>query len=115
MVNFKELVAQKISKILKQVDIEEIKNSIEVPPQREMGDFAFPCFKLSKILKKSPIIIATDLLKELDTDKYFSRIEQQSGYINFYLNNEILAKEVLTEIKKNNMELIIQEKEELFV
>ena len=31
--------------------VKELKNSIEVPPQREMGDFAFPCFKLAKTLR----------------------------------------------------------------
>lgn len=98
MVKFKELLAQKISKNLKDVKYEDIINGIEIPPKRDMGDFAFPCFKLSKILKKSPIIIATELREKLEIDEYFSKIEQQSGYINFYLDNKKIAQEVLEEI-----------------
>ena len=60
MLNFKEVIAEKISKIT-EIDTNEIKNYIEIPPNKEMGDYAFPCFKLAKALKKSPVMIANEI------------------------------------------------------
>ena len=102
MIKFNELITKKISAILPDVDIEEIKNGIEIPPDSNMGDFAFPCFKLSKILRKSPAIIAEELANKLDADEYIEKIEQQSGYINFYVNHKKMAEEVLKEIDNKN-------------
>ena len=98
MLDYKELIAKKISEKLKDVDITEIEKGIEIPPQRDMGDFAFPCFRLSKVLRKSPVAIAEELSSKLETDEYISKIEQQSGYINFYINTAKLAEEVLNEV-----------------
>ena len=65
MINFKELIAKEISK---NVDLDEknIMEFIEIPPSKEMGDYAFPCFKLAKVLKKSPIEIAKDLKENIN-------------------------------------------------
>ena len=98
MIKFNELIAKKISAILPDVDIEEIKKGIEIPPDSNMGDFAFPCFRLSKILRKSPNAIAEELTKKLLTDEFIEKIEQQSAYINFYVNHQKMAEEVLQEI-----------------
>ena len=57
MIDFKKIISEKIVKAV-QLDSEEIMQYIEIPPNKEMGDYAFPCFKLAKILKKSPQIIA---------------------------------------------------------
>ena len=59
MINFKEIIAKKISNII-EMDINEVINYIEIPPNKEMGDYAFPCFRLAKVLKKAPQLIATD-------------------------------------------------------
>ena len=45
---------------------QEIYDILEVPPNSEMGDFSFPCFKLSKALRKSPQAIAEDLSNKID-------------------------------------------------
>ena len=104
MLDYKELIAKKISEKLKDVDITEIEKGIEIPPQRDMGDFAFPCFRLSKVLRKSPVAIAEELSSKLETDEYISKIEQQSGYINFYINTAKLAEEVLNEVDSKKEE-----------
>ena len=97
MINYTELIANKIAKITN-LDQKELEEYIEIPPKADMGDYAFPCFKLAKALKKSPIIIATEIKDQLSTDEYIDRIEQQAGYLNFYINNEKLVKTVLSEI-----------------
>ena len=53
MINFKEAIANLISKVV-EVDKKEIEDFLEVPKDITNGDYAFPCFRLAKILKKSP-------------------------------------------------------------
>ena len=60
MIDYKELIAEKISNAC-ELDKNEVKSYIEVPPNKEMGDYAFPCFKLAKILRKAPPAIAEEL------------------------------------------------------
>ena len=65
--------------------LEELLEMIEIPPENIPGDFAFPCFKLSKLLKKSPPQIAEELEKNLHSD-YFSSFQNLSGYLNAHIN-----------------------------
>ena len=60
MINFKLIIGEKIANTINE-DINEIASYIEVPPNKEMGDYAFPCFKLAKTLKKAPPMIAEEL------------------------------------------------------
>ncbi|MBL7057564.1 arginine--tRNA ligase [Candidatus Woesearchaeota archaeon] len=89
-------ILEKVTK-LKKVQIDNI---LEVPPSLEMGDFAFPCFILSKTLKKAPNQIAEDLLKKLKPTKNISKIETKGPYLNFFINKEVLNKEVISKILK---------------
>ena len=61
---------------------------IEIPPNSEMGDFAFPCFKLAKELKKAPPAIAVELKEQLTADEVIERIDVAGGYLNFFINLE---------------------------
>lgn len=81
---------------------EEIASLIEVPPQQEMGDFAFPCFSLAKIEKKSPLAIAQDLVEKIrkDLPKQISGVEVKSAYVNFFIDKKFLAETVLKEATK---------------
>ena len=70
----------------------------DVTNNSEMGDYAFPCFKLAKELKKAPAIIAEELKNNMDIDKnLIEKVEIVGGYINFYINKESLAREVIKE------------------
>lgn len=98
---------EKIINIIKKrinLSSKEIKNLIEIPPQQEMGDYAFPCFMLSKEFKKSPDDIAKELTEKLR--KYLTKdiasIENKGPYVNFFLNKNLLAEKVLKETKKEN-------------
>lgn len=63
---------------------------IEIPPENIPGDFAFPCFKLSKLLKKSPQQIAEELERNLHSE-YFSSFVNLSWYVNAYINKIIFT------------------------
>ena len=103
MVDFKRIIAEKIAKAA-ELDVEEIYSYIEIPPNQDMGDYAFPCFKLAKALRKAPPIIATELKEKIEEDNNVEKVDIAGGYLNFYINKLELVKSVLQEIdsKKEN-------------
>lgn len=76
---------------------EEIEAIIEVPKETNMGDYAFPCFRLAKQFKKAPALIAQDIKNTIEIPSYLSKIEVVGGYINFFIDRETLAKQTLKE------------------
>ena len=98
MVSFKEEIAKAISEVTN-IDIKEIETYIEVPPNSDLGDYAFPCFKLARTLKKAPPVIATEIKENIKIDeKVINKIEIVGGYLNIYINKETLAENVLKEV-----------------
>ena len=98
MIDFKSIIAEAISKVVK-IDENEIEKSIEKPKGTENGDYAFPCFKLAKDLHKAPPMIANDIKEDIKLDEnQITKIEVAGGYLNFFINKEILVKEVLNEM-----------------
>jgi hypothetical protein len=75
---------------------EEVLRLLEVPPQAEMGDAAFPCFALAKSLKKAPTVIATDLATRLQTAGL--EATPAGPYVNLRFNREELAPSMLKEL-----------------
>ena len=97
MIDYRCEIAKKISDVTN-ISKEELANYIEKPKNSEMGDYACPCFKLAKELKKAPAIIAEELKNNMDIDKnLIEKVEIVGGYINFYINKESLAREVIKE------------------
>ena len=102
MIDFKSIIAKAISKVV-DIDEVEIKKSIEKPKGTENGDYAFPCFRLAKDLHKAPPMIANDIKENIQVDgNQITKIEVAGGYLNFFINKEILVKEVLNEIAKSD-------------
>ena len=88
---------QTISAALAQVTgigAEELDTWLETPPNPEMGDYAFPCFKLAKTLRKAPPVIAAELAGALILPEGVAKAEAAGGYVNFYLDKSIQAKAV---------------------
>jgi arginyl-tRNA synthetase len=96
----KELIINEIHKATK-LNKKEIENLIEIPPSQNLGDYAFPCFILSKKLKKSPQIIAEDLKKKIKS-KDFEKIETKGPYLNFFINKKKLIKQIIKDISKKD-------------
>lgn len=73
-------------------------------PKENFGDYAFPCFPLAKIFKKNPHDIARDLIQKIEKDlkkmPEIDHVEAVSGYLNFFINKEILIKNMLKDIEK---------------
>lgn len=92
---YKDIAALLESKV--SLSLDEIENMIEVPKEVEMGDYAFPCFRLAKQLRKSPAIIAKDIAADITAPDFVSKVEVAGGYINFFVDRETLAKKTLAE------------------
>ena len=76
---------------------EDLAALLEVPPEKSMGDYAFPCFKLSKALRMGPPMIAKKL-SEAAAHPEIARVECVGGYLNFFFNRENFAREMLAAI-----------------
>ncbi|OKZ65787.1 MAG: arginine--tRNA ligase [Clostridium sp. 28_12] len=99
--NFKNIVANAISKVVN-INETEIEMSIEKPKGSENGDYAFPCFRLAKELHKAPQMIANDIKENIKVDEnQITKIEVVGGYLNFFINKEILVEEVLNEMSED--------------
>ncbi len=87
-----------IKMISAMVDIpeQEIRDSVEVPPDEKLGDYAFPCFVLSKKLKKAPNQIATDLASRFKPTELIQEIYSIGPYLNFKVSKTRLAESVLS-------------------
>lgn len=98
MIDFKEEIAKAISNVTN-LNCEDLKSYIEIPPNADLGDYAFPCFRLAKDLHKAPQIIANEIKENIRiNENIISKIEVIGGYLNIYINKETLAKTVLEEI-----------------
>jgi arginyl-tRNA synthetase len=87
-----DLIAGHLGSRLSRGEIEQL---LETPPQESLGDFAFPCFPLARVLRKNPAVIAADLKDALQHAEYIERIEAVSGYCNFFLDKKAVALKTL--------------------
>ena len=98
MINFKHEIAKQISEVTK-IEWEELANYIEIPPDTKLGDYAFPCFKLARTLKKAPPAIATEIKDNIKIENTaIEKIEVVGGYLNIFINKKMLVESVLKEI-----------------
>lgn len=98
MENYKKIVGITMEQLISGLSQEEIMELIEQPDNREYGDLAFPTFALAKVMKKSPAIIAQELVKEIEKPSEFERIEALGPYINFFINSQKVMKETVENI-----------------
>ena len=110
-------IISSIKKVLLELGYKyEIK--LEIPPSKDMGDFAFPCFSLAPILKKSPTDIAKEISTRIEKTKWIEKTQIKGAYINFFLNRDDLNTQTLKTIinkrekygflEKKNKKVIIE-------
>ncbi len=81
---------------------DELMRLVEVPPKPEMGDFSFPCFRLAKVYRKSPQMIAEDLKEKISGADFLSEIRVLGGYLNFYVDKSDYCRQVVEKYKKDD-------------
>ena len=96
----KNQIVNLLSQSIEVLTSEEISQLIEIPPKPEMGDFAFPCFRLAKSYHKAPPMIAQDLKESIGDQAFLSEIKVIGGYLNFYVDKAQYAQQIID--KYNN-------------
>ena len=100
MIDFKEKIAEEINKVL-EISKEELETYIEIPKDTKMGDYALPCFKLAKQMKKSPVMIAEEIKSKIEMpNEYISKIETVNGFLNIFVNNDLLVDDLLSQMEE---------------
>ncbi len=98
----KEKIAELISKNIEGVDAADIIASIEIPPRPDMGDYAFPCFRLAKVMRKAPNIIASDIKEQIGDVDFIEKIDVAGAYLNFYIKKDIFVKSMIETANSDN-------------
>lgn len=95
--DFKFEIAKLISSAA-DIDVEEVISAIEIPPNSDMGDYAYPCFKLAKVFRKAPPMIAGELVEKIEKKDFIKEIKTVGAYINFFTEKSVYVKEVLESV-----------------
>lgn len=105
MDNLKEIIAASIKDAINndEISMEDILNALEEPKDSKNGDMAFPCFKLSRVLKNSPINIAQNIKENIKYDGgIINKVENVNGYLNFYINNASVLSNLVKKVIEEN-------------
>ena len=91
---------EEISKLIKieGIGAEEIAGWLTVPPERDLGDYALPCFRFAKALRKPPVRIAEELAAEIKGTPFLKDVQAVNGYLNFYIDRNDYTEKTLREI-----------------
>ena len=98
MQDFKVAIANCLKEKIEDLSLEEIVGLIEVPPNKDMGDYAFPCFKLAKVFRKAPNMIAAELAEGIEAQGAIAKVMPMGGYVNFFVNKSQLAETVIKDV-----------------
>ena len=79
MQDFKVAISNCLKEKIEDLSKEEIEALIEVPPNKDMGDYAFPCFKLAKVFRKAPNMIASELAESIEPSGEITKVIQLGG------------------------------------
>lgn len=91
-----------ITDSIKELDRETVSRILEIPPQEDMGDFAFPCFQLAKIFRKAPNIIAQEVAEKIKKTDFVSKTAAMGPYVNFFIDRTMFVSEMLKQVSVDN-------------
>lgn len=103
--DYKKYIAEKLN--VDGVTKDELYDLIALPPNTEMGDYALPCFKFAKLMRKSPVAIAEELKNSIMSDvtilsdRVLSEISAVNGYLNFKINKTDFVRATIDRILEN--------------
>lgn len=104
MLDYKLEIAKEIQKNVA-IELEQIYSMIEIPPQTDMGDYAFPCFQLAKTMRKAPAQIATELATAVQKLSFIKHIEQKGGFLNFFIDPTAFIYEMIQQTIKEGEQI----------
>ena len=106
--DFVKGIAQAVAQAT-ELEISDIETAVEIPADTKMGDYAFPCFRLAKTLRKAPPIIAQEIVSKLVKPDFVSDIQVVGAYINFYVDKSVYVKNILTKVLEEKEDYVNSE------
>ncbi|MGN0671527.1 MAG: arginine--tRNA ligase [Anaerovoracaceae bacterium] len=97
MKDYKQQIAEIIAPHVEGLETAEIRDMIEIPSDANMGDYAFPCFKLAKVLRKAPPLIAKGIAESISGDSLFAEVESVNAYVNMFIAREGFVMDTVTD------------------
>ncbi len=94
--DFKKYIASRIK--AEGLSEEELCSLIAVPPNTEMGDYALPCFRLAKTMRKPPAAIAEELAAAYPADEIVTGAQAVNGYVNFRIDRALWSEQTLRRV-----------------
>ncbi|MDY2880351.1 MAG: hypothetical protein SOT34_05390, partial [Candidatus Borkfalkiaceae bacterium] len=91
--NYRKYIAERLT--VEGMTKDEIESAVVVPPNNALGDYAFPCFRLASVMRRSPALIAADLASAYPVDGVIASAKAEGGYLNFKVNRKGLTEETL--------------------
>ena len=98
----KNKIINLLSEKIESLSAEDISSMLEIPPKAELGDFAFPCFRLAKELHKAPPMIAADIASGIGETDFIDHIDVNGAYLNFYLRKDAFVKSMVKNSAADN-------------
>ena len=98
MIDFKQKVVDLIKGEVEELNEEEVNLLVEIPPSYDMGDYAFPTFRLAKSYRKAPNMIAEELAAKFDDNEDFEKVQNVGPYVNFFINKNKLVESVISDV-----------------
>lgn len=95
MFDYKQLIANKIKAPLETAELMDL---ITETADDSFGDYAFPCFKLARLMRMSPVQIAQKLAAEVELDEHIIKVEAVNGYLNFFVNRLEFTWDVISDV-----------------
>ena len=96
MFDFKKHIADNIQ--AGDLTPDEIYAMLALPPNTEMGDFALPCFRLAKAMRKPPAAIAEELAAAYPADEIVTGAQAVNGYVNFRIDRALWSEQTLRRV-----------------
>lgn len=95
--DFKAEIASAIAQTL-DIDKNDVLEAVEIPPDKAMGDYAYPCFRLAKVLRKAPPLIAADLAEKIQLPSFVKEVKVVGAYLNFFTDKSVFAKTIISKV-----------------
>lgn len=95
MTDYKHFIASQINA---PIPTEEIESYIAETADDSFGDYTFPCFRLAKAMRMSPVAIAQKLAADIECGQVISKVEAVNGYLNFFINRTDFARDTINEV-----------------
>ncbi len=102
--NSKAYMIEELSRLWPELEKTQIETGLEIPKDKKMGDFAFPCFRLAKTMRKAPNMIAQELKNKLEGETIFEKVEVVGPYLNMTIDKKWLAGFVLSQFDEAEKE-----------